>query len=883
MRGIVGRSIERAFPPKEAGLLLGLLLGDDSELDPALERDFRASGLSHLLVVSGGNVAMVLAPVLAATALLRLPRWPKFAVGFGAVAFFTILTGAEPSVLRAGVMACLALVGVLMGRPRTTASILAGAVFALLVLDPWLAWSVGFQLSVTATAGMVALASPLADRFGRFLPRAVATAAGATLSAQLGVTPVLLFYFSEVPLVTLPANLAAFPLVSPSLLLGAVAAGAGPRLAAAGLGTRHRRARADARPRVRRRPPRQGAGRLPHAPRGERRVLIGGTAVVVAITVWIRTGWRPPRVATVLSLACLPAFVWASALGSGPPAGLTIQVLDVGQGDAILVTSPAGASILVDGGPDERMVATQLAALGVKRLDMVVATHPHADHVAGLPTVLSRVPVGVLLQPGCSDDSPAQVALDRAIRDEDVPEVHPRTGDVFRVGDLRLEVLSPDRCWTGTESDANNDSIVILLSLHEDTVLLTGDAEIPVQEWLLEEGIAPRRGCPEGAAPRRRHVRSGAVRRRPRRGRRRERGRGQRLRASERRDHRRDRCLRRADMAHGPRRDDHRHLRGSDADGRVRTMTAKPAPPVTLLWGEDDYLLREAALALLGETKATEVDAAEWEGGELQSLATPSLFGEPRALLVNDAKSLRKETLDEIGRYLAAPDPDATLVLVLRRRRSREGARPPSRSSWSRSGEVRKVDIARKELEPWLVGRAKELGLDLAIPGSRRSSRRSARSPASWSRRSASSRTCSPGSASALARSRGQFRGLGEQKTWDLCDRAFGKDLPGAIRSLRSIEEGGDEAIMVLGGIAARLRDLLKVRSLPDRMPPAQVAKEAGLRFDWQARRYQQQARNFSMEQLVALHDRVTEADRALKSGATGDIVMPTLVTAIAG
>src|SRR4029450_8776535 len=97
VRGIVGRSIERAFPSKEAGLLLGLLLGDDPALDPPLERDFRASGLSHLLVVSGGNVAMVLAPVLAATALLRLPRWPKFAVGFGAVAFFTVLTGGEPA------------------------------------------------------------------------------------------------------------------------------------------------------------------------------------------------------------------------------------------------------------------------------------------------------------------------------------------------------------------------------------------------------------------------------------------------------------------------------------------------------------------------------------------------------------------------------------------------------------------------------------------------------------------------------------------------------------------------------------------------------------------------------------------------------------------
>jgi DNA polymerase-3 subunit delta len=127
-----------------------------------------------------------------------------------------------------------------------------------------------------------------------------------------------------------------------------------------------------------------------------------------------------------------------------------------------------------------------------------------------------------------------------------------------------------------------------------------------------------------------------------------------------------------------------------------------------------------------------------------------------------------------------------------------------------------------------------------------------------------------------------QFRGLGEQKVWDLCDRAFSKDLPGAIRSLQSIEAGGDDPLKTLGGISSRLRDLIRVRSLPDRTSPAHVAKEAGLRFDWQARRYQQQARNFSMVQLLSLHDRITEADRALKSGATGDVVMPVLVAAIA-
>jgi len=304
-------------------------------------------------------------------------------------------------------------------------------------------------------------------------------------------------------------------------------------------------------------------------------------------------------------------------------------------------------------------------------------------------------------------------------------------------------------------------------------------------------------------------------------------------------------------------------------------------PPVTLLWGEDAYLLREAAMSLLGATKATEVDAAEWQGGELQGLATPSLFGEPRALLINDARSLRKETLVEIARYLEAPDRDATLVLscvVAERGKVPAGLQKLVEPI----GEVRKVDIAKRELEPWLVAKAKDHGLDLAIPGARALVETLGPEPGQLVAALGQLQDVFAGQRVGPREVAQQFRGLGEQKTWDLCDRAFGKDLSGAIRSLRAIEEGGDDALMVLGGIAARLRDLLKVRSLPDRMPPAEVAKEAGLRFDWQARRYQQQARNFSMEQLVTLHDRITEADRALKSGATGDMVMPTLVTSIA-
>jgi DNA polymerase-3 subunit delta len=312
------------------------------------------------------------------------------------------------------------------------------------------------------------------------------------------------------------------------------------------------------------------------------------------------------------------------------------------------------------------------------------------------------------------------------------------------------------------------------------------------------------------------------------------------------------------------------------------SASKKPASSIVLLWGEDDFLLREAAFERLGDLRPSEVDAAEWRGSELQDLMTPSLFGEPRALLVNDAKALSKEALAELAAYMAEPDPVSPLVLC-----ALVGERAKVPAALDKLvkpvGEVREVRApARKELEGWVVSRARAQDIDIAVPAARALVAALGETPAELASALVQLASAFPGEKITPAHVARQFRGLGEQKTWDLCDKAFGKDLPGAIRSLRSIEEGGDDPLMVLGGIASRLRDLIKVRVLPDRMSPADVAREAGLRFDWQARRYQQQARAFSMQQLVDLHDHITEADRALKSGATGDIVMPSLIAAIA-
>jgi len=207
---------------------------------------------------------------------------------------------------------------------------------------------------------------------------------------------------------------------------------------------------------------------------------------VCASAWWLRSGRRLPRAAVIAGGALVPLFVWATALSAGPPSHLVIHFFSVGEGDAALVTTPAGASILIDGGPDPEQVATKLSALGVKRLDLAIASHPHADHIVGFPAVFARFPVGLLLEPGCPDPSPIYANLLLAAREEGIPVRHPRTGDALTIGDVHLDVLSPSRCFTGTESDPNNDALVIMIEHGEDRILFATEPEEPAQQEMLD-------------------------------------------------------------------------------------------------------------------------------------------------------------------------------------------------------------------------------------------------------------------------------------------------------------------------------------------------------------------------------------------------------------
>ncbi|TMK47463.1 MAG: DNA polymerase III subunit delta [Actinobacteria bacterium] len=305
--------------------------------------------------------------------------------------------------------------------------------------------------------------------------------------------------------------------------------------------------------------------------------------------------------------------------------------------------------------------------------------------------------------------------------------------------------------------------------------------------------------------------------------------------------------------------------------------------PVHLVWGEDPFLLRLAALEIFGQgVQPREIEAGDWQGGETADLSTPSLFGEPRALLVTDARHLPEDASRELAAYLAAPSPDATLVLSAT---VGERGRVPAGlvKLVQPIGEVREVKVARKDLPAWVGRRAKAKALELAPDASSALVERLGEDPATLDQALDQLGSAFAGTRVTRQLVAEQFRGLGDQHVWDLCDRAFARDLPGAMRSLATLLQSGEDALPILGGIASRLRDLVRVGSLPDRMPPSDLARAAGLRFEWQARRYRESARRFSMEELVDIHDRVVEADRALKSGATGDVVLPALVLAITG
>ncbi|WP_127127160.1 ComEC/Rec2 family competence protein [Georgenia sp. SYP-B2076] len=499
------RAVTADLPAQARGLVPGIAVGDDRALPPELAADMRATSLTHLTAVSGAHIAILLGAVLGA--LVWLPR--AWRVGLGAVALvaFVTLVRPEASVLRSAVMGAVVLAALLLGRPARALPGLCAAVTLLLVADPWLARSYGFVLSVLATGGLVLLARPWARWLSHLVPRCVATALAVPAAAQAVCAPVVVLLTPALSTYAVPANLLAAPAVPPVTVLGVAAtllapvwpAGAHALAVTAGWCTWWIAAVAGTFAAL------PGA-QLPWPP-GAGGALALALATVVAVRVLARlrpgpAGWRraAPVVVVVATLAVVP---WPRVTGwlpgGWPPAGWVVIQCDVGQGGAVLVRSGERAAVMVDVGPVDGRAEACLSAAGVERLDLLVLTHGHADHVGGLTAVLATVDVSAaLLTPGDGPGSSTARVLEQL---RDIPVTRPVAdggGTRGRAGAVDWEVLWPPAAAVARlrgDDGVNDLSLVLRLSVPGVAVVALGDVELAGQAGLVRR----LRGAPAAA------------------------------------------------------------------------------------------------------------------------------------------------------------------------------------------------------------------------------------------------------------------------------------------------------------------------------------------------------------------------------------------------
>ena len=476
----VEQTLARGTAGERRAVLTGIVLGEEGGIDRSLRDAFRASGLTHLLAVSGQNVAITAVGVVWVARLAGIGRLVGEGLAIVVVLAYALAVGWQPSVVRAAVAGILASLGWIAARPRDRWHAMAVGALVLLAWTPTAALDPGFQLSFAAVAAIFLVVPRVAGVPDAYpVPRGVWDVLVVAVVCGLVTAPIVWLHFGTVALWTVPANLAAEPAMPPLIALSLTAAALGPVLPGAAVSLAW---------------------------------LAGWCAAWIAFVARVVSTWPSAQIhsavalAGILALAAaplgvhrLPRYRRRSAVAAlvsvaltlaaaacafrpapswTPPHGLRVTFLDVGQGDSALVEAP-GVAVLVDEGPPEADVAGQLRAMGLRALTAIVLTHPQRDHIGGAAAVLDELRVGEVEDPGIEAPSADHDAAMAAARRRHVPVEIVHEGDAFRIGGLHLRILWPDEPGLPSD-DPNQHAVVALVSYGATDVLLTADAESDV-------------------------------------------------------------------------------------------------------------------------------------------------------------------------------------------------------------------------------------------------------------------------------------------------------------------------------------------------------------------------------------------------------------------
>jgi competence protein ComEC len=486
--------------PRERPLAEALVMAHRESLDTGLRQDFAASGLTHLLAISGSHVGVVTAMILLLARMSGMRSRPATIVATAGSAAYVLFLGAPAAAARAALQGFSILASRMLQRPADPLALLASAALLLMAHDPLVLLDIGFQLSFAGVFGLIAFQRAAHSMLPATWPRSIATALAATLAATFTTGPIVAFHFGVISWISPLANLVAGPLVALAvpalalaLALSAIHAGAAAFMAGGGeLLLRALREVAHA------------AASLPgsHSYIAWNAAFAALVALLAALLV-IRGGAptraaahgaprRDTRKLAVRAAFALCVFALWPLLQPGGNGSLEIHAIDVGQGDAFAIRSPHGRWFMVDTGPaTERfdagrtIVAPYLLDRGARRIETIILTHPHADHIGGVRSLWQMFDTGPIFDPAIATAQPYYLDVLTAARQQRLSWFAARAGREIRFDDLTIQILAPADSLLDDVTDPNDLSVVLRLVYGDFAALFLGDAPRAVENRLV--------------------------------------------------------------------------------------------------------------------------------------------------------------------------------------------------------------------------------------------------------------------------------------------------------------------------------------------------------------------------------------------------------------